>query len=110
MKNFLILIKTKKYFVGATGFIGSLVIKCEKGYKVVAFDRYNSNNDAGWLKGSKYLNKIDLILGDIRDYDSVYKAMKNCDIVFHLAALIEIPYSYASLPTLKPMLKAHIMF
>lgn len=90
---------TKKILItGATGFIGSHLseLSVKKGYKVVAFDRYNSNNDAGWLKGSKYLNKIDLILGDIRDYDSVYKVMKNCDIVFHLAALIGIPYSYVS--------------
>lgn len=90
---------SKKIFItGATGFIGSHLceISVKKGYKVVAFDRYNSNNDFGWLKDSKYLSHINLILGDVRDYDSVYKAMKSCDYVFHLAALIGIPYSYIS--------------
>jgi dTDP-glucose 4,6-dehydratase len=83
---------------GATGFIGShLVETClERGFKVRAFDRYNSNNDWGWLEESKYKNEIEVILGDIRDYDSVSKAMNNCNSVFHLAALIGIPYSYVS--------------
>jgi len=83
---------------GATGFIGShLVETCvEKGFKVRAFDRYNSNNDWGWLEESKYKNEIEVVLGDIRDYDSVSKAMHNCNSVFHLAALIGIPYSYVS--------------
>jgi NAD dependent epimerase/dehydratase len=83
---------------GATGFIGShlteLLIK--KGYNVIAFDRYNSNNDWGWLEGSLYNKDCRVILGDIRDYDSVNKAMYGCDAVFHLAALIGIPYSYNS--------------
>ena len=90
---------TKKIFItGATGFIGSHLceLSVKKGYKVVAFDRYNSNNDYGWLKDSKYLHNIDLVLGDIRDYDSVYKSMRGCNLVFHLAALIGIPYSYVS--------------
>lgn len=90
---------TKKLFItGATGFIGSHLceMSVKKGFKVVGFDRYNSDNDYGWLKNSKYLSDIDLILGDIRDYDSVYKSMKGCDKVFHLAALIGIPYSYVS--------------
>ncbi len=89
----------KKIFItGATGFIGShLSEMCvKKGYRVVAFDRYNSNNDYGWLKNSQYLDRIELILGDIRDYDSVFKSLKNCDTIFHLAALIGIPYSYVS--------------
>jgi len=89
----------KKIFItGATGFIGSHLceMSVKKGFKVVGFDRYNSNNSAGWLKNSKYLNHIELILGDIRDYDSVYKSMKGCNKVFHLAALIGIPYSYVS--------------
>ena len=90
---------SKKIFItGATGFIGSHLceMSIKKGYKVVGFDRYNSNNDYGWLKNSKYLNNINLIFGDIRDYDSVYKSMQGCDNVFHLAALIGIPYSYVS--------------
>ena len=90
--------KTKVLITGATGFIGSHLCEMaiKKGFKVVAFDRYNSNNDLGSLKNSKYLKDMEIILGDIRDYDSVYKSMKNCKIVFHLAALIGIPYSYFS--------------
>lgn len=90
--------KIKVLITGATGFIGSHLCEMaiKKGFKVVAFDRYNSNNDLGCLKNSKYLKDMEIILGDIRDYDSVYKSMKNCKIVFHLAALIGIPYSYFS--------------
>ena len=88
----------KILITGATGFIGShLSEMCiENGYQVVAFDRYNSNNDWGWLENSDYKNSMEVILGDIRDYDSVCKAMKECSSVFHLAALIGIPYSYTS--------------
>jgi len=88
----------KILITGATGFIGShLAELCvREGFNVVAFDRYNSNNHWGWLEKSCYRNDIKVVLGDIRDYDSVYKAMKGCDAVFHLAALIGIPYSYVS--------------
>lgn len=88
MKNILV--------TGAGGFIGShLAERCvELGYKVKAFVRYNSRNDWGWLEESKYKNEIEVISGDIRDYYSVYNAMKGCNTVFHLAALIGIPYSY----------------
>ena len=88
----------KILITGATGFIGShLTELCvELGYDVIAFDRYNSNNHWGWLEQSKYYNDLNVILGDIRDYDSVYKAMEGCNTVFHLAALIGIPYSYTS--------------
>ena len=83
---------------GSSGFIGSHLTEylVKKGYKVVAFDRYNSNNHYGWLENSKFKKKIEFILGDIRDYDSLNKAMKGCDTVMHLAALIGIPYSYIS--------------
>ena len=89
----------KKFLItGATGFIGSHLSEfCVKsGFDVVAFDRYNSNNDWGFLENSKYRKDMEVVLGDIRDFDSVYKAMANCDAVFHLAALIGIPYSYVS--------------
>ena len=88
----------KILITGATGFIGSHLTEylVEVGCDVVAFDRYNSNNHWGWLENSKYKNDFQVILGDIRDYDSVSKAMSGCDVVFHLAALIGIPYSYVS--------------
>ena len=90
--------KRKVLLTGATGFIGShLAELCvEKGFDVVAFDHYNPNNHWGWLENSEYKNDMRVILGDIRDYDSVSKAMEGCDVVFHLAALIGIPYSYVS--------------
>jgi len=83
---------------GATGFIGSHLTEylVEKGFNVIAFDRYNSNNDWGWLENSKYNNDFQMVLGDIRDYDSISKAMLGCNAVFHLAALIGIPYSFIS--------------
>ena len=89
---------TKILITGATGFIGSHLAEhlVQKGFNVVAFDRYNTNNHWGWLEDSEYKNDIEVILGDVRDYDSVSKAMKGCDAVFHLAALIGIPYSYVS--------------
>ena len=89
----------KKVLVtGATGFIGSHLteILVKNGFNVIAFDRYNSDNHWGWLENSIYKNDIEVILGDIRDYDSVSKAMAECSAVFHLAALIGIPYSYIS--------------
>ena len=89
---------SKILITGATGFIGSHLTELlvEKGFEVVAFDRYNPNNDWGWLEDSPVKNDVEVILGDIRDYDSVNKTMQGCDAVFHLAALIGIPYSYVS--------------
>jgi len=83
---------------GAEGFIGSHLTELlvEKGYIVKAFVRYNFTNNWGWLETSKYLKDIEIYTGDVRDYDSVYDAMKDVDVVFHLAALIGIPYSYVS--------------
>ena len=88
----------KILITGATGFIGShLAELCvKKGFEVIAFDRYNPNYNLGWLEKSKYKDDINFVFGDIRDYDSVLKTMKCCKIVFHLAALIGIPYSYLS--------------
>lgn len=89
----------KKVLVtGAAGFIGShLVEQCvAKGFSVKAFVHYNSGNSWGWLEHSKVKQHVEVVLGDIRDYDSVYSAIKGCDTVFHLAALIGIPYSYVS--------------
>lgn len=88
----------KILITGAGGFIGShLAEKCvQSGYCVKALVRYNSRNNWGWLENSEYINEMEIISGDVRDYDSVYNAMKGRDTVFHLAALIGIPYSYIS--------------
>lgn len=89
----------KKVLVtGAAGFIGSHLAEqlVEEGREVRVLIRYNSKNNFGWLEDSKYKKDIEVITGDIRDYDCVYNATKNCDTVFHLAALIGIPYSYVS--------------
>jgi len=83
---------------GAGGFIGShLAERCvERGLRVKAFLHYNSNNRWGWLEESPVRDEIEVIMGDVRDYDSVYRAVQGCRCVLHLAALIGIPYSYVS--------------
>lgn len=90
--------KTKVLITGATGFIGSHLTEflVKKGYKVTAFDRYNPNYNLGNLSESKYINDIEFLFGDIRDFDSVSKAIKGNKYIFHLAALGGIPYSYYS--------------
>ena len=86
----------KLLITGGAGFIGShLVEMCvQKGFDVVCFDRYNSNNHWGWLQDSPLKNDFEMKLGDIRDLDSVNKAMIGCSNVFHLAAMMSVPYSY----------------
>ncbi len=90
----------KVLITGADGFIGSHLTEAlaEAGYDVRAFVYYNSFNSFGWLdKVSKEIkNKIEFFPGDIRDPNGVREAMKDVDIVFHLAALIAIPFSYHS--------------
>ena len=88
----------KVLITGAGGFIGShLTEMCvARGLKVRAFVHYNANNHWGWLERSTCKNKIEVVSGDIRDYDFISKAIKGRDTVFHLAALIGIPYSYTS--------------
>jgi NAD dependent epimerase/dehydratase len=88
----------KVLITGAGGFIGShLVEECvHNNLEVVAFVHYNSRNSWGWLEESGIKNEIEIIQGDIRDFDTINKAIKGCDTVFHLAALIGIPYSYVS--------------
>jgi len=94
-------LKGKKLLVtGADGFIGNHLVErlVDKGHQVKAFVFYNSFNNWGWLDTfpKEKLDKIDVFAGDIRDPHGVKAAMKGCDVVFHLAALIAIPYSYHS--------------
>jgi dTDP-glucose 4,6-dehydratase len=87
----------KKVLVtGAGGFIGSHLTErlVELGAKTRAFVRYNSSGSWGWLEQSPLKNDFEVVLGDIRDQDTVTEASNGVDIVFHLAALIAIPYSY----------------
>lgn len=83
---------------GAGGFIGSHLAEAlsSSGLSVRAFIHYNSQGTSGWLDDSQYRGAIDIVRGDVRDYDSVSEAVGGCDTVFHLAALIGIPYSYVS--------------
>lgn len=62
----------------------------------MAIDRYNLNNQLGLLENSDYKDNMQVLLSDIRDYDSDSKAMEGCNAVFHLSVLIGIPYSYVS--------------
>lgn len=83
---------------GSAGFIGSHLVEglLARGVEVKAFVRYNSRNDWGWLEGVAPREGLEVVTGDIRDYDSVLDACTGVDTVFHLAALIGIPYSYVS--------------
>ncbi len=94
-------LKGKKILVtGSAGFIGSHLVETlhELGYDVRAFVHYNSFNTWGWLDTlhKDIINEIEVFIGDIRDAGSVRNAMKDVNVVLHLAALIGIPYSYYS--------------
>lgn len=81
---------------GADGFIGSHLTEklVEKGAKVRALAHYNSFNNWGWLEDIHCLDEVEVVTGDIRDPYFCKKITKNVDVVFHLASLIAIPYSY----------------
>lgn len=81
---------------GAGGFIGSHLVErlVELGARTRALVRYNSFNSRGWLDHSRLREDIEIIPGDVRDLDGLRRAFQSVDIVFHLAALIGIPYSY----------------
>ena len=85
---------------GADGFIGSHLVEklVSEGREVRAFVYYNSFNTWGWLDTlpKDVMSHVEVFTGDIRDPNGVREAMKNCDAVFHLAALIAIPFSYHS--------------
>lgn len=88
--------KTRALVTGADGFIGSHLTELliEKGYQVKALSYYNSFNNWGWLEEIKPSKNLEVISGDIRDPHFCKELLKDVDIVFHLAALIAIPYSY----------------
>jgi len=92
--------KQKILVTGADGFIGSHLVEglLDKGCQVRAFVFYNSFNSWGWLDTfpKEKLDKIEVFSGDVRDPNGVRKAMQGMDMVFHLAALIAIPFSYHS--------------
>jgi NAD dependent epimerase/dehydratase len=85
---------------GAGGFVGSHLVEAlvKDGAKVRAFVHYNSRNDWGMLEqlDKRILREIEVVAGDIRDADTVRKVVNGCNIIYHLAALIGIPYSYHS--------------
>ena len=85
---------------GAEGFIGSHLTEylVKEGYEVKAFVLYNSFNSWGWLDNvsNEIKSELEVFTGDIRNFDSVKKAIVDCKTVFHLGALIAIPYSYIS--------------
>lgn len=94
-------LKGKKVLItGADGFIGSHLTEelVNQGCEVRAFVYYNSFNSWGWLDTfpKETLDQIEVFAGDIRDPNGVRTAMKDIDVVFHLAALIAIPFSYHS--------------
>ena len=83
---------------GAGGFIGSHLAESLvlKGFSVKALCHYNSSNSLGWLEDSPYLKEIEIVTGDVRDPFQMLGICKGVDTVYHLAALIGIPYSYRS--------------
>lgn len=90
-------LRNKKVLVtGADGFIGSHLVESliEKGCNVRALSLYNSFNNWGWLEGIPTLTQIEVLTGDVRDPFFCKKITQDIDVVFHLAALIAIPYSY----------------
>lgn len=94
-------IKNKKVLVtGADGFIGSHLVEelIDRGAKVRAYVFYNSFNSWGWIDTfpEEKKSQLEIFAGDVRDPNGVRTAMKDIDVVFHLAALIAIPFSYHS--------------
>ena len=88
------------FVTGADGFIGSHLVErlVKLGHSVKAFTFYNFKSSNGWLDylDKKLIKNLDIVSGDIRDYDFLEKKIKGSEIVYHLAALIAIPYSYHS--------------
>ena len=92
MKNLNVLV------TGADGFIGSHLVEMlsSKYYNVKALTQYNSFGSWGWLEDVNCKNRIEILAGDVRDPHFCNEIVKDVDIIFHLAALIAIPYSYSA--------------
>lgn len=91
--------KNKQILVtGADGFIGSHLVEMliKHGASVKALSQYNSFNNWGWLEDISCINEVEVLNGDIRDPHYCLEITKGIDIIFHLAALIAIPYSYVA--------------
>ena len=92
--------KKKVLVTGAEGFIGSHLVErlVDEGARVTAFILYNSFNSWGWIDtfDSEKKERIEMFSGDVRDPDGVRKAAEGIDVIFHLAALVSIPFSYHS--------------
>jgi dTDP-glucose 4,6-dehydratase len=90
----------KVFVTGAEGFIGSHLVEAlvRSGHDVRALVQYNSFNSKGWLDSMapEMRGQIEVIAGDVRDRSQMSYCVQGCDAVFHLAALIAIPYSYAA--------------
>ncbi len=90
----------KVFVTGADGFIGSHLVEMliDEGYEVTALCLYNSFGSIGWLDNIPQEKKdtIKVVFGDIRDSSLLRESMRGCEIIFHLAALIAIPYSYVA--------------
>ncbi len=88
----------KALITGADGFIGSHLTELlvREGYEVKALSQYNSFNTWGWLDDTTCLSDIDVLTGDVRDPHYCKHITKDVDVIFHLAALIAIPYSYVA--------------
>jgi NAD dependent epimerase/dehydratase len=100
-RNLKLRIKGKKVLVtGAGGFVGSHLVEAlvKKGTRVTALVHYNSRNDWGMLEdvGKNALDSVEVIAGDLKDADCVREAVRDQQVIFHLGALIGIPYSYVN--------------
>lgn len=83
---------------GANGFIGSHLTELlvREGYRVAALSQYNSFNDWGWLENIDCLDQVEVLTGDVRDPHYCLRIARDVDVIYHLAALIAIPYSYVA--------------